>query len=196
MADVLVDTNVLKLSIKTDAELQRRVASEREKLRLERRAILDLIALARRGEIFLFQNLESKIEEMFINNISSSRRRWELWQGVEIKSVEPPFKYSRIVAGLGLRKKQLTEIRDKVLSACQDKRFKEIAQAIGGNKNDDAYHILSAERAGIEYLVTVDTRLINSVRHSSIPLSVKVGYPSELVAELAVVSSRGEGPWR
>ena len=98
--------------------------------------------------------------------------------------VPDPGFYSRIVASSYHTGKDLDELRQHLFAADFDQRFNQIKHAAAGNKNADAFHILSAERAGVEYFVTIDKKLINSLRNQQrVQLGVKVVFPSDLLHE-------------
>lgn len=107
--------------------------------------------------------------------------RWELFSlpikigrsvfdDVEIKSVADPFPYS-YSKGLS----DGSERQYKFLSEIKDQRFLEIQRAVGayqGPRNPrqrnqllDAFHILCAERSGLEFFVTMDCKLIKLWSH-------------------------------
>jgi hypothetical protein len=106
------------------------------------------------------------------------------FHGISLRKVPDPFRHGRIVASSHQPGKEFSELRNHMFATNIDQRFNEIKQAAGGNKNADAFHILSAERAGVDYFVTVDKKLINSLRNQRhVRLSVKVVFPSELLDE-------------
>jgi hypothetical protein len=143
--------------------------------------IPQLAELIRLGRFEPYINTEVDFEFAWLELISSEL---SFFHGVSLRKLLDPFSYSRIVASSYHTGKELDELREHVFAADFDQRFNEIKQAAGGNKNADAFHILSAERAGVEYFVTVDRKLINSLRHQRrVQLGVKVVYPSELLHE-------------
>jgi predicted nucleic acid-binding protein len=113
-----------------------------------------------------------------------------VFHGIRFRTLRDPFPYSRIVASAHHTSEELDKLRDSIFATDIDSRFNEIKWAAGGNKNDDAFHILSAERASVDYFVTSDKKLINSLRNQQrIKLAVKVVYPSELLRDVRGISN-------
>jgi hypothetical protein len=64
-------------------------------------------------------------------------------------------------------------------------RHGRVPAGMGCDKDADAYHIYSAECARLDYFLTLDKKLIKSVRHQRrLIFSVDVVLPSELVAKM------------
>lgn len=107
-----------------------------------------------------------------------------VFHGIQARTLPDPFPYSRIVASAYHTNEELDKLREAIFATDYDQRFCDIKQAAGGNKNADAFHILSAECASVDYFVTADKKLINSLRNQrKVQLSVKVVYPTELLRE-------------
>ena len=108
-----------------------------------------------------------------------------VFHGIRFRSLNDPFPYSRVVASALHSSTEVDDMRESVFASDFDRRFNDIKQAAGGNKNADAFHILSAERAAVDYFVTTDKALINSLRNQrQVQLALKLVYPSELLRDL------------
>jgi hypothetical protein len=151
-------------------------------LQYEIDCIPKLAELTRLGRFEPYINTEVDFEIAWLDLGALINTELSFFHGITLRKVPDPFPYGRIVASSHHTVKELDELRQHIFATDFDERFNEIKQAAGGNKNADAFHILSAERAGLEYFVTVDKKLINSLRHQRrVQLSVKVVYPSELL---------------
>lgn len=179
---VFIDTNVLKWGLLSEKKILQKQPSTREFLFREISAIRKIIAFARDKKIVLYENMENMIEKMWTTNFRQSRDIGNLLNGVIIEYIEPPYYHARVLGGLGLSKQQLTNLRDSSFKNCKTSRFVEIKSALGNNKDADAYHIYSAEKAGVNYFLTLDKKLVNSVRsQKKVKFLVEILYPSELV---------------
>ena len=141
-----------------------------------------LAELLRAGRFEAYINAELDFELTESDSGAFVTSELSVFHGVALRKVPAPFFYGRIVASSSQTREELSELRDHVFATNCDQRFNEIKRAANGNKNNDAFHILSAERAGIEHFVTLDRKLINSLRHAkNFRSSVKVVFPSELL---------------
>lgn len=178
---VFIDTNVLKWGIVPKEIIQRKHTSNAREIS----DLHQLIRFAKKGEIIFYKNMENELERMWSTTFSDNRRIGDLLNGISMKYVEPPFFHSRVLGEMGLSKEQLTKLRDNTFDSCNIERFVNIKRALGGNKNDDAYHIYSAELAKLDYFLTLDKKLVNSIRNqTSVTFLVKILFPSELLAEM------------
>ena len=104
-----------------------------------------------------------------------------IFEGIEFERAGEPEELgmTRIAFGAGFNP---GEVRKKFLSTNVYARFNELKAAAGGNKDADAFLIWTAESAGIEYFLTTDRKLVNSVRgQRSCVIGTHVLYPSELL---------------
>jgi len=184
-----VDTNVFKWSALTNTQLAKRTVKEQEWLGKEMPAIRKLISLAKMGNVRLFQNFEVSWEGVLISTLASRRRINALWSQIDIETIDAPFKHSRVLAGLGFSKEQLNNLRENMLRCSKDARFLQIKKLVGASHEADAYHILSAERARLDYLVTMDKVLIKLIERNKPALKIKVCYPSEMIEDLSIKSN-------
>jgi hypothetical protein len=182
---VFIDTNMLKWGLLSDSKILQKQPKETVLLLKEVPAIRTIIELARKKKITLYENMENTIEKMCTTNFRQNREIGNLLNGVKIEYVVPPYYHARILGGLGLNKQQLSNIRDFSFKNCKIRRFVEIKSTLGNNKDADAYHIYSAEKAEMDYFLTMDKRLVNSARNQRvIKFIVEILYPSELVQKL------------
>ena len=65
-------------------------------------------------------------------------------------------------------------------------RAREIAQE--GIAPLDALHLASAERAGAEWFITCDDRILRRTRRGRLPIGLKVSTPVEFVAERRILN--------
>ena len=120
--------------------------------------------------------------------------------GARIRHVKNPFEYHRIVAGtenlcplkypkLGWAKSRAVECFEKV----DDARFLELQRICGayqgentGSPNQllDAFHILCAERAGADFFLTCEKKLVRCSNHPRFGSSVRIVEPQTFVKEL------------
>jgi hypothetical protein len=163
-------------------------------LQYEINALPRIAELARMGRFELCINTEVDFELAWLPPVIPEL---SVFNGLCLRRIPDPFFYGRIVASPYLACKELDDLRQKIFAARFDERFNKIKQAAGGNKNADAFHILSAERAGVEYFVTADKRLINSLRNQRrVQLGVKVVFPSELLHHACDWPLNPDRDWR
>lgn len=185
---IFIDTNILKWGLLSESEIMQKQLSEREFLLKEVTAIRSIIELARENKVVLYENMENAIERMWTTNFRQSRGIGNLLNGVKIDYIEPPYYHARVLGGLGLSKQQLSRLRDSCFKNCKIARFVKIRAVLGNNKDADAYHIYSAEKARIDYFMTMDKKLVNSVRSQNrVKFVVEILYPSELVQKLNIL---------
>lgn len=140
--------------------------------------------LSRQGKVSFVMQFEARGESWGIPNMDSKA---DQFYGVEIDSIEAPFKYSRVVAGGGVK----TDHQYEFLKRVQHPRFDQLQKITGAwqgknpkNRNQllDAFHLWCAEHAGVEYFLTLDFKLQRQVLLSNHPVHVKIVRPSELLA--------------
>lgn len=179
-----IDINLEKWSVLTEEKVRKRTAKEREWLKVEIAAINQLIAAAAEYKVRLFRNFECEWEGVCINTGLSGRKVGKLWSQVKIERLDPPFKYSRVLVGLGLNDNQLDRLRDDVFSYTGDARFVQIKRLLGTGNEADAFHILTAERAGLDLFITMDAKLVRIARRAKTKVNIKVCLPSEAMREI------------
>jgi hypothetical protein len=141
--------------------------------------------LVRCGQLEPCINNELRLEVACLKFGGLVASELSVFHGIRFRALHNPFPYSRIVASAHHSSKELDDMRESVFASDFDRRFNDIKQAAGGNKNADAFHILSAERAAVDYFVTTDKALINSLRNQQrVQLALKLVYPSELLHDV------------
>jgi predicted nucleic acid-binding protein len=138
------------------------------------------LATSERIELFISAELEF---ELWCGPPDALRRTpLSLFEGVPIKRAPDPLHYGRIVA-LHADEPGDTKARWlEFLRSIDDRRLRELRAALGGNKDEDAFHILTAERAQMDVFLTNDRRLLNTVRRlKDIDLQVQVLSPVGLL---------------
>jgi hypothetical protein len=118
--------------------------------------------------------------------------------GVDIEWVDAPIQYGRILGRIvpsprSARRNDMKESTVEFLSRLKQARFKELQVACGATQGDrinenqliDAFHVWCAEEAGATHFLTLDFKLMRTVRqHKKHPPRVKVVKPSELLHDL------------
>jgi len=144
-----------------------------------------MIELARRGDFTICKESEMIWEIGFTTDLAEAKRRNALLAGIDMKKLDPPFQHSRII---GRTKEEATANLQEMLdfSIAHYKRMAEIYRATGADgKKADAYHIWTAEAAGVDFFISLDKKLINSIRHQKrITIKTEVLYPAEVVSRL------------
>lgn len=141
-------------------------------------------ALEGRVEIYINDEIRLEVASTKYGSLVSGRE--SLFYGVKIKTIPPPFEYDRIIVHWQDTRQDIDRHRENILGTKRDQRFNQLKDALGANKNADAFHIYSAEKAGLDYYLTMDRKLINSIRNQrGVTFNIKVLYPSEFVAEIA-----------
>ena len=138
--------------------------------------------LANRSLIELFVSAELEFELWDGPPDALRRTGLSLLEGVTLQRAPDPLPYGRIVVSYTDRDGDAKERWLEFLKGIDDERFTKLRKCIGGNKDADAFHLLTAERAQLDVFLTNDKRLINAVRHSTeLDTSVRVLSPSELL---------------
>lgn len=186
-----VDTGVFKWGIKTDAEIDARKDSSRQKqwLKAQARAVRSLAGITRQEKLLLCHEVEIDLEVMHSTSSAESRRINALLAGIRLHRVDSPFKHSRMLAGWGVTKESADNMREEMLdfAIANYPRMREIHGAIGGNKKADAYHIWTAECTGVEFFVSMDKKLVNSARNQrKVRFQTEIVYPTELINRLGL----------
>ena len=111
--------------------------------------------------------------------------------GAAIGFIEAPFKYERVMGGLGIDGKAE---QYKFLSSIRDSRFLAIQRATGAyqgaqplnhNQLIDAFHIWCAESAGCSHFLTLDFKLQHTLAQSKLEIQVSVLRPSALITAIS-----------
>jgi hypothetical protein len=156
-----------------------------EWLQYEVDSLPKIAELVRLGRFELYISTEIDLEADFEFAACSEL---SVFHGIPFRKLLAPFKYGRIIASSSNTQEEIRERRDSLFGTADlDPRFDEIKRVVGGSKDLDAFHILSAERGGMDYLITADGKLIKSLRQRRrlrFQLAVKVVYPSELLHEV------------
>jgi len=146
-----------------------------------------IAALGKEGKINLLCH-----DEVFFELMGLPRATGEglTFYGAPIQWVEGPVRYERIVVdGSGC------DHQFELLSTLEHPGFKELQRACGAYQGDDrplnrnqlidAFHILCAESAGADFLLTLDDKLIRTAsNHKSHKVGVTCITPKRLIATL------------
>ena len=108
------------------------------------------------------------------------------FQGLSSQRLEPPLLYGRVMLSYDDRPGEAHARQKAFFESIRYPRFLEILDRIGGNKHADAYHLWTAEHNRVDFFLTTDQKLINSVRGSRVDINVEVVAPSELLKELGL----------
>lgn len=136
--------------------------------------------LARKNRLQLFSSIEAKGEQAshYVNELS------EIFGSplaeLDVRHAPYPIDAGFIAFGRGR-----PEDPEAFLDQFQDERLAEIRNAVGQDKGLDPLHLYTAESAGIDYFLTLDNTLLNSIRNPKpFPLGTKPVTPSELLEDL------------
>ena len=138
-------------------------------------ALPQVVLAAKSRMLILFLAPEIRTELMGAPPDALRHGPWNLFHGVSFEIPPDPLRYSRILIAAfdppeGMRTRLASFVR-----SIQDAEFRHLHAALGGNKPVDAFHLITAERAGLDVFLTTDRRLINSVRTiKNWPLKVRV----------------------
>lgn len=167
LVDINPNNSIQNAELKTEAELLPRLAE-----------------LGKLGTVGYVINVETEQEGWGLPNMDSETGRF---YGTQIKTVESPLKYSRIVAG------GATKPRDRqydFLCSIKHKKFLELQKLTGAyqgqnplNHNQllDAFHLWCAEHNHCEFFLTLDFKLIKVLGKSANQLVVRAVRPSNLL---------------
>lgn len=167
MVDINPNNSIPNVELKTEAGLLPRLAE-----------------LGKLGTIEYVINVETEQEGWGLPNMDSKTGRF---YGTQIKAVESPLKYSRIVAG-GATKPR--ERQYNFLCSIKHKRFIELQKMTGAyqgkeplNHNQllDAFHLWCAEHNACDFFLTLDFKLIKLLDKSPNKPIVKAVQPSQLL---------------
>lgn len=119
---------------------------------------------ARSGRLTLYLAPEVRTELLGAPAGAFPGHRSNLFHDVPFEAAPDPLQYGRVVIAAfdppGAFSKRLRQF----VNGIQDSDFAYLRAALGATKVVDAFHILTAERAGLDALLTTDRRLINTVR--------------------------------
>lgn len=136
-----------------------------------------LADLVREGRVDLYEGVETRLEAISQYAGDISGRLGNPFAGLETKMVDDPLYDGRVVVS-GADDRD----REEFLETDHDATFSAMKNNMG---NMDAYHVLSAERAGVEHFLTLDKNLRDAVReHVDVGLDVEVVLPCELLEEV------------
>ena len=200
MLKVLLDTSVLSHAVRLHRSLEARTVTWggreheclapvlREKpptdswLQEQINASSRIADLAKSGLVELFVSAELEFELWPGPPDALRRTELSLLEGVTLQRAPDPLPYGRIVASHADRRGDAEERWLGFLAGIVDERFTKLRSCLGGNKDTDAFHLLTAERARLDVFLTNDKHLINAVRHSmELDTPVRVQSPSELL---------------
>jgi hypothetical protein len=142
--------------------------NERLTARFRRKlSLLPLFAhLAKRRRVELLSHHEVRWE---LAGLPPSHDSRGLFYGAPITMVPDPFPYGRVIAGAGI---DASTVFVQLLLSVDDPEFLQIQKATGARQGQnvsanqllDAFHILCADRAGADFFLTTDLKLVRSVR--------------------------------
>lgn len=149
-------------------------------LREEVKLLPEVARLARKGRIKLFTSIEAKGEQASIYASGISKMFGSPLSELDIEHVSYPMDAEFVAFGSGRNSNP-----EEFLNQFQDERLAEIRDALGEGKGLDPLHLYTAEEAGMDYFLTLDNKLLNSIRNPEpFPLGTKPVKPSELLKEL------------
>ena len=156
-------------------------------------ALPRIAVFAREGRLQLFTSPEIDFELWEGPPDGMRRTSLSLFQGVELHRAPAPFNYTRVVASYLdrpadpkiRRPSDAKARRQQFFASLSHPRLNELRRALGANKSADAFHILTAERAGLNVFLTDDGRLLKTVARIKVQLEVRVLSPVQLLDAVA-----------
>ena len=155
-----------------------------DSLRLQEQidALPRIAAFATAGRLQLFTSPELDFELWEGPPDGMRRTSLSLFQGVELHRAPAPFNYTRVVASYLDRPADPTiprpsdakTRRRRFFATLNEPRFNELRRALGAKRAADAFHILTAERAGLSVFLTDDDSLLKRVARIKVDLEVRV----------------------
>jgi len=208
---VLIDTSVLSHAVRLQRSEEARTVewggatrtwfatvlepkpAEPEWLQKEIDALPPIAAFAREGRLQLFTSPEIDFELWEGPPDGMRRTPLSLFQGVELHRAPAPFNYTRVVASYldrpgdpkTRRPSDAKTRRRRFFATLNEPRFNELRQAVGTKRAADAFHILTAERAGLSVFLTDDESLLKRVARIKVDLEVRVLSPTQLLDAVA-----------
>jgi hypothetical protein len=143
---------------------------------------------ALRGEFSFVTDAETLLEVWGLPGSVGERR---VMSDVPITTLDPPFRYSRIMFG---PQGSPNELQEQFFHGIQNARYLEIAVGCGirdghlrrRNVYADAYALWSAETAECRYFLTLDLKLLRRLKNSpKLALRTRPVSPSELLSDLS-----------
>ncbi len=153
-------------------------------LQTELNALPHVISLVKDGVVSLFSSFELKSESMGLSTRPSLDSEYDLFKGVKIGTVPPP--YNRTVVWSGDEESFVTNKKEKeaFLRDIKNERFRSLDQLTQGNKQADVFHVITAEYSNLDCFLTLDRKFLKAINgQKKVSLRVEVLSPSELVAK-------------
>lgn len=148
-------------------------------------ALPAIAAFAKAGHLQLYTSPELDVELWEGPPDAIRRTSLSLFEGVALAHAPAPFKYTRVVASYMDKKGDAKARRKQFFAGLSEPRLDELRRALGANKAADAFHILTAERAGLDVFLTNDRRLLNTLAHVKLKVAVRVIAPVQLLEILS-----------
>ncbi len=156
-------------------------------------ALPRIAAFAREGRLQLFTSPEIDFELWEGPPDGMRRTSLSLFQGVELHRAPAPFNYTRVVASYLdrpadpkiRRPSDAKARRRRFFATLNEPGFSELRRALGAKRAADAFHILTAERAGLSVFLTDDDSLLKRVARIKVDLEVRVLAPTQLLDAVA-----------
>lgn len=177
-------------------ERQERLPRNDEVFRTEQLPYLATVGeLARAGRLGLFVSFELEAERWRQSSPDPGYLGLNILEDVQVEKVDPPVDRTMMV---GLRRRRANEWKDEQVQffrSVQDSRFLAIRAAVSDPRNPeahvgDAFHLWTAEFAGLDAFLTMDQKFLNVMggKGKTARSPVSVLSPRDLCATL------GEGP--
>jgi hypothetical protein len=147
-------------------------------------ALPAIAALARAGRIQPFTSPEIVLEVAEGPPDALWRTPASVFEGVPLERAPVPFEYTRVVASYTDKPGDAKMRRHRFFADLKEPRLDQLRRVLGPKKDADAFHILTAERAGLDAFLTDDRRVLNVIARSTFELHVRVVSPVELIKAL------------
>jgi hypothetical protein len=146
----------------------------------------EVATLASEGRATFMASMETRLEGMFLPNMSSQTG---FFYGAQVVTVAEPIKYGRVAFG---GNEHPSQAQFAFLRSLTEKRFIELQVIVGAyqgedkppNRNQllDAFHLWCAEYHECDYFLSLDFKLARVVSNAKKKPKVRIVRPSELLA--------------
>jgi hypothetical protein len=158
-----------------------------EEFRIEQLPFLATVTeLARARRLELFTSFELQMERMRQRTRGPGYVGLNLLEGITLGKVQPPVERSIAITGFG-QNTGVTEAEQMgFFHSIRESRFLDIRRAVGDAHIDDAFHLWTAEAAGLDAFLSMDKTFLNVMRRQGrrAKSPVSVWSPKDLCASL------------
>jgi len=195
---ILIDSNIIRAGVQLEPEdgsweeFPRKIPKLKRKefthlpewLQIEITHLPEIVECIENGNIlvYLSSELQFQINSQFRECFPE---RAVFNQFARIQYQETPelvIDYERTVVGGS--PEQISQQKQSVIERIQDPLYERIKSNLPDSQWEDALHIYTAEKNGLEYFLTVDRKLVRTIHSRKLNLHVQVVLPSQLLYQL------------